>query len=150
MNPSQVETELLATDGPQGKLPHALESKCETGIRPDTGMRIRIDDCRAEETQELTPGDFDLPPNKRSVLEEAQGIIHGPRRASYGHPKKNFGDIAKMWSVILGVDVTSNQVALCMIGLKVCRHNNGQDRDSVLDIAGYAGCIELLSEKDPT
>lgn len=36
-----------------------------------------------------------------------------------------------------------------MIQLKVARAMNGMQRDSLVDIAGYAGCIELIqTEKE--
>ena len=84
-------------------------------------------------------------PAPESVLQEAQRIIHGPRRATYGHPLENFSDIAKGWEVILKCDVVAEDVALCMAWLKICRHNHGGDRDSLVDLAGYAGCIDLIS-----
>lgn len=109
----------------------------------------------ASETEEIFPYSEALEtpqvplehtPRQKTVLEEAQSIIHGPRREAYGHPKKNFGDIAKMWEVILRVPVTSAQVGLCMIAQKMCRENNSHQRDNLTDIAGFAGCIDLLGE----
>jgi hypothetical protein len=85
-------------------------------------------------------------PDPESVLQEAQRIIHGPRRASYGHPLENFTAIAQGWGVILKCDVVAEDVALCMAWLKICRHNHGADRDSIVDLAGYAGCLELIAE----
>ena len=66
----------------------------------------------------------------------------------------NFADIAAMWSVILrrniktGADVTPEQVALMMAALKICRANkdNCEKRDSLVDLAGYAGCIEKIKK----
>jgi hypothetical protein len=81
-----------------------------------------------------------------NVLQEANRIIHGERRQSYGGALESFGRIAELWEPILGVEVTAEQVALCMIQLKVARYINGQQRDSVVDIAGYAGCLEQISE----
>lgn len=84
-----------------------------------------------------------------SVLQEAQRIIHGQRRQDYGGPLDSFERIGKLWAPILGVDVTAEQVALCMIGLKIARAMQGFHRDSIVDIAGYAGCIELIqAERD--
>lgn len=84
-------------------------------------------------------------PDHESILEEAQRIINGPRAESYGPPIKNFADIAYGWSKILNVEVKPEQVALCMIWLKIMRFQNGKpDRDSIVDIAGYAGIIEKV------
>ena len=84
---------------------------------------------------------------KKSLLEQAQDIVNGQRRADYGSPAESFGKIAAIWSVILGADVSAHDVALCMIGLKVARATNGYHFDSFLDIAGYAACAELLNDE---
>lgn len=84
---------------------------------------------------------------KESILQEADKIIHGQRREDYGGPLESFTRIAALWSPILGVEVSPDQVALCMIGLKIARAMNGMQRDSLVDIAGYAGCIELMQDE---
>lgn len=81
---------------------------------------------------------------QQSVLLEAEDIIHGDRRDSYGGAYESFTRIAKLWEPILGTDVTPEQVALCLIQLKVARYANGQQRDSIVDIAGYAGCLDMV------
>ena len=54
-------------------------------------------------------------PNKRTkVLKEATDLINGPRAEEYGPPEVNFTNIAKGWSVIIGMEVTAEEVALCM------------------------------------
>ena len=50
--------------------------------------------------------------------------------------------------MVLGIDISPEQVALCMIQLKVARAKNGGfHRDSFVDIAGYARCVEMLTEE---
>lgn len=66
-----------------------------------------------------------------TVLEEAQKIISGQRREDYGSPLESFTRIADLWGVVLGTEVTPEQVALCMIQLKVARAMNGMQRDSL-------------------
>lgn len=85
-------------------------------------------------------------PETFNVLEEADGIVGGPRRKEYGHPKQNFSDVAKSWEAVLGCSVTPLQVIQCMIMLKVCRANQGYKRDTFVDVAGYARCAELIQE----
>jgi hypothetical protein len=58
----------------------------------------------------------------------------------------DFGKTAKIWSAILNVDVTAEQVALCMIGVKISRLCNKYKEDSVIDIAGYARTLEMVHE----
>jgi hypothetical protein len=85
--------------------------------------------------------------NDESVLQEAERIINGERRESYGGALESFDRIAKLWEPILGGGVTAEQVALCMIQLKVARYLVGQQRDSIVDIAGYAGCLEKIEKE---
>jgi Domain of unknown function (DUF6378) len=81
-----------------------------------------------------------------SINMEAERIINGPRRDEYGPAKESFDKIATGWEVIFGVNMTSHQVALAMIWLKTCRALNGYQRDSFVDICGYAGLAEVISE----
>lgn len=86
-----------------------------------------------------------------SILEEAQRLIHGDRNKSYGHPRENFAAIAALWNAYLDHAVADalepQDIANMMILMKVARINNGvYHRDSVTDIAGYAGTIERLQE----
>ena len=76
------------------------------------------------------------------ALREAAKIISGDRDAQYGGPEENFARIAKVWSMILGVQVTNEAVAMMMVGLKVARYasKSGFQPDTWIDIAGYAGC----------
>jgi hypothetical protein len=76
------------------------------------------------------------------ALREAARLINGDRDTQYGSPIENFGRIAKIWSVVLGIDVTEEDVAMCMTGLKMARYasKSGFQPDTWIDIAGYAGC----------
>jgi hypothetical protein len=79
------------------------------------------------------------------ILLEANELINGQRAKDYGSATKNFGMIARRWSEHLGVTVTPEQVCLCMIELKMCRLASSPDhRDSIIDVAGYIGCIGKL------
>lgn len=87
------------------------------------------------------------PTKKESVLQEAARLVEGgDRRQQYGGPFESFTDIAAGWSMVLGMDVTPEQVSLCMIVMKVARAKNGFHRDSIVDIAGYARCAEFIQE----
>jgi hypothetical protein len=79
------------------------------------------------------------------LLERAASVVR-ERRRTYGQPRELFERVAIRWSQVLGVPVTSRQVAGCLIDLKVARlaHNPGHF-DSITDVAGYAGLLaELL------
>lgn len=81
------------------------------------------------------------------VLVEAEKIIHGQRRDDYGSAEKSFNTIWNFWEPVLKNDTLSGaeKVALCMIGLKIARYMKSRDRDSVVDIAGYAGCLGQIN-----
>lgn len=88
-----------------------------------------------------------LPPaqqSKEPILVEATNLVHGPRQESYGSPLTNWGRTAKIWSVILGVEVTPEQAALCMVGVKLARQVHKPARDNLVDIAGYIGVVDLI------
>lgn len=80
------------------------------------------------------------PEQLESVLQEAERLIGGQRAADYGSAFDSFTNISKMWSVIIGIEVTAVQVAHAMIALKLCRSTNskGVKRDDWVDICGYA------------
>ena len=67
----------------------------------------------------------------------------------YGHPLDNFRNIAEGSKIIAQCPDVEVRVALDMIWVKVCRLLKTPDHiDSIHDIAGYAGTIEmLLSER---
>lgn len=82
-------------------------------------------------------------------LVEAARIISGDRDIQYGKPEDNFLRIAKIWSVILGIEINQEDVAMMMVGLKVARYanKNGFQDDTWVDIAGYAACGYEVGEK---
>ena len=81
---------------------------------------------------------------KESILAEAERLINGVKRDDYGPVEESFKRIAQGWSLIIGAPVTPEQVALCMVWLKVMRYCQSQTRDSAVDMAGYAGLLEKL------
>ena len=88
---------------------------------------------------------------KAAVLESAIELITGDREADYGEARKNFTDIAALWSVVLGVEVKAWQVAACMDQLKLARAiKTPTHRDSWVDKAGYTGLAAELALNEPT
>lgn len=82
----------------------------------------------------------------RNILDVANEITAGDRQASYGEPAVDFSKTGKIWSAILGVEVSAEQVALCMIGVKISRLCHAYNFDSVTDIAGYARTLQMVHE----
>lgn len=85
------------------------------------------------------------------MLHRAQALIQGQRQEDYGDKLQNFSQIAMLWQGYLApklqhhAAITPEDVALCMILVKMARLSKSPDhKDSVLDIAGYAGCYDTL------
>ena len=86
--------------------------------------------------------------NKNELLDACKAALNS-RGQHYGNVLENHNRIAKIWSLILGIDVTEEQVALMMVGLKVARLIETPDhQDSIIDLAGYAATLsECVEEK---
>lgn len=82
-----------------------------------------------------------------TILEEAQSVVYGDRQADYGTVSENFGTIAKLWSAVLKINVTPEQVGLCMVQVKVARQMYRPKRDNLVDGAGYFATIEKMNNE---
>jgi len=84
-----------------------------------------------------------------AVWEEARTLRSSPqglllRGQDYGHPYEDFSRTAKIWSAILGIEVTPQQAILCMIAVKISRECHRPKRDNRVDIAGYAEALDMV------
>jgi hypothetical protein len=75
--------------------------------------------------------------DREEILQKAIDLTMGDRNVQNGDPKENHERIAKIWSVILGIEVEPYQVALCMAGLKLARLAYNPLDDSFIDGAAY-------------
>lgn len=75
-------------------------------------------------------------------LDSAAQIVAGQRNTQYGEPEQNFKRIAAIWSVLFGIEVTTEDVAMALVAVKVARFasKSGFQPDTWIDIAGYAAC----------
>jgi hypothetical protein len=84
---------------------------------------------------------------QETVLQEADRLVSGDRQSAYGHPFDDFTRTGKLWAAILDLpEVSPDQVALCMAALKISRLCHRYKRDSAVDLAGYAKCLDLVVE----
>lgn len=86
-----------------------------------------------------------------TINQIAEELINGQRQQDYGDKLSNFTQIAMLFSGVLahklnpGTTITADDVALLMIQVKVARLAKTPTHfDSIVDIAGYAGCLSKL------
>ena len=94
------------------------------------------------------PKDCKGRPPKPSLLDEVQTAI-GKRHESYDAPERNFTRIADIWSAILNVHITPEQVALMMVGVKLAREAYSHQHDNLVDLIGYTLCLEEILNAHP-
>ena len=82
-----------------------------------------------------------------SVLEEADHIVSVDRQKDYGHPYDDYTKVAKIASVIFGIEATAEQCAMFMIGVKMSRQLNKHKRDNLVDMAGYVKVLDMIIER---
>lgn len=76
--------------------------------------------------------------NRTEILQQAEGLVNGERDATYGDPRTNMTNIAKLWSVYLGFEVRPDQVPVMNTLQKIARLiQSPQHLDSYVDPCGY-------------
>lgn len=85
--------------------------------------------------------------NPEDLAAYAARLVNEDRAQLYGHPLDNLTRAAQIWSVILDVDVTAEQVALCMVGMKIARQVHREQMDNVADAVGYLLTYGMIGEE---
>ena len=81
-----------------------------------------------------------------TILEEADALIHGDRRARYGPVEQDFKRIAAMWTGLLmyklreGESIEFTDVPWMMGHVKASRAQHSDHKDNYRDNGGYSGC----------
>lgn len=83
-------------------------------------------------------------PTTETVCQEADRLVSTDRNEDYGSAVVSFNRIASFWSLILGQTISAEQVAQCMIALKLSREMSKSKRDNLVDICGYTKCLDQL------
>ena len=85
-----------------------------------------------------------------TITNDAENAVYGDRATNYGHPRQDFTRTAILWQGLLhhkladGESISPEDVARCMIGVKLARDVHSPLRDNRVDIAGYALCLDRL------
>jgi hypothetical protein len=92
-----------------------------------------------------------MPYTHRSILQEAESLINGDRRASYGHPLDDYtrtaGLVNAAFADKLKEPLSPEDMMMVMVLVKLSRQRNLPKRDNLVDACGYLGCIELAEQK---
>jgi hypothetical protein len=86
--------------------------------------------------------------NREEILQTAIDLTMHDRNDQNGDPLENHQRIAKIWSVILGIEVEPYQVALCMAGMKLARLAFNPLDDSFIDGAAYLAIAGEIVKKE--
>lgn len=86
------------------------------------------------------------------ALIEAFELITGPRNEAYSHPTDDYNAVVDIFGALTGIQMTAQQGVLFMISVKLARltHNLDQGKyhhDSLVDAAGYLGCLAMIEAK---
>lgn len=86
------------------------------------------------------------------TLVEAFNLITGPRQDAYSHPEEDYSSVVRIFESITGIQMTPQEGVLFMVSVKLARlmHNLEHDRfhrDSLVDAAGYLGCLAMIETR---
>lgn len=122
----------------------AIEAALETAqtvVTEPVGETVESE--QSEEMSAVAPAT----PTRGLILDIARQIVCADRNDTYGSAEDNFGIIAELWKPylkgrgIVADNLTSEDVAVLMIQLKVARISTGKFKlDNFIDICGYAAC----------
>lgn len=83
-----------------------------------------------------------------NILDQASNLVDGDRSAAYGGPTDDFTCAAAMFSAYLSrtngkpVVVRPKDIGLFQIMNKITREGYKHKQDNLVDIAGYAACVD--------
>jgi len=86
------------------------------------------------------------------VLLEAHNLITGDRHNAYAHPLEDYTQTRDIFQAMTGVSLTVEQAILFMVSVKLSRLRTALDagrwaHDTVVDTAGYIGCLSMVYDK---
>jgi len=73
--------------------------------------------------------------------------VDGARQDAYGHPFDDFSRTAIGWKMMTGHTFTAEEVALCLIQVKLSREVNAHKRDNLVDVCGYVKTLDMVTNE---
>ena len=91
---------------------------------------------------------------KEEILKKAKDLISGDRNDTHGDAFQNHAEIAEFWNIFLDkklqpmASITSEDVALMMVLMKISRNNQGKKNnlDNFIDMCGYAAIAGEIND----
>lgn len=87
------------------------------------------------------------------VLLEAHRLITGDRGSDYGHPYDDYAKVADIYRALTGIELSVEEAVLFPLAMKLARMRTARDadrwhHDSVVDAAGYVGCLAMIHQRE--
>lgn len=88
-----------------------------------------------------------------TILNKAAAAVDGPRQKDYGSPLENHTATARLWNAYLmrrfggGSVLIAEDVCMMNILQKVSRLAHSITEDGLVDVAGYARCVEMVQDE---
>jgi hypothetical protein len=90
--------------------------------------------------------------NGADILLEAHNLITGDRHDEYAHPYEDYSQTRDIFEALTGIEMSIEQAVLFMVAVKLSRLRTALDNgrwahDTVVDAAGYIGCLAMVNHK---
>lgn len=87
------------------------------------------------------------------ILLDAYALITGPRQAAYAHPTEDYTKVTDIFHALTGIRLSLEQGILFMVSIKLARLRTNIEAgqmhwDSLVDAAGYLGCLGMVWAAD--
>jgi len=83
----------------------------------------------------------------------AKKLVYGDRNKDYGSPLKDYQRVSAVWTGLLihklkpGETISTQEALMVMVALKLCREMTKHKDDNVVDLHGYAECLEWVHKE---